>query len=140
MSSVIMIGLVATDIEPYTTQNGVSRSSFKIAVQRRFKNAEGKHDADFFSVVAWRTTADFCNKYLKKGQLVAVEGTLQNRQYDAKDGSKRFITEINAEQVSGYGGGNGDSKGNTQHKKPQEQPDDSMPNGFEEVDDSDLPF
>lgn len=70
-----------------------------MAVQRRFKNAQGEREADFFTVVAWRQTADFCNKYLSKGRKVAVEGAMQMRQYDAKDGSKRTVWELIAENV-----------------------------------------
>ena len=99
MNNVIIIGNLTAKPEAYTTQGGVSRSTFRVAVRRRFANANGQHESDFFTVVAWRQTAEFCNKYLDKGHKVAVEGTLQVRQYDAQDGSKRTVTEIIAENV-----------------------------------------
>ena len=99
MNNVIMIGRVAADPEAYTTQGGVSRSTFRLAVQRRFANAQGVREADFFTIVAWRQTADFVNKYVHKGDRVAVEGVIQNRSYDAQDGTKRWVTEIIAESV-----------------------------------------
>ena len=102
MNKIIIIGHVCAKPEAFTTQNGISRSTFKVAVQRKFKNADGNYDADFFPVIAWRQTADFCNKYLDKGSKVAVEGTLQTRQYDAQDGSKRYITEIIADHVESF--------------------------------------
>ena len=87
MNKVILIGNLANDPEPFTTQSGVSRSTFRIAVQRRFANAQGVREADFLTVVAWRQTADFCNRYLTKGRKVAVEGSIQVRSYDAQEGS-----------------------------------------------------
>ena len=99
MNNVIMIGRLAADPEAYTTQGGVSRSTFRLAIQRRFANAQGVREADFFTIVAWRQTADFVNKYVHKGDRVGVEGVIQNRSYDAQDGTKRWVTEIIAESV-----------------------------------------
>lgn len=75
-----------------------------MAVQRPFRNSSGNRDADFLTVVAWRQTADFVNKYLTKGRKVAVEGSIQTRSYDAQDGSKRYVTEIIADRVEALGG------------------------------------
>lgn len=99
MNKVILIGNLASDPEAHTTQSGISQSAFRIAVQRRYSNKDGVREADFFPVVAWRQTADFCNKYLTKGRKVAVEGTLQTRSWEAQDGSKRYVTEIIADTV-----------------------------------------
>ena len=103
MNKVILIGNLASAPEAFTTQSGISRSTFRLAVQRRFTNAQGVREADFFNIVAWRQSADFCNRYLRKGNRVAVEGTIQNRSYDANDGSKRWITEIIADSVESVG-------------------------------------
>ena len=105
MNKVIFIGNLATDPEAYTTQSGISRSSFRLAVQRRFANAQGEREADFFSVVAWRGTADYCNKYLQKGRKIAVEGSIQVRSYEDPDGVRHWITEIIADSVEGLGRG-----------------------------------
>ena len=112
-------------------------------MQRRFKNAQGEKEADFLPVVAWRQNADFCNQYLSKGSKVAIEGSIQTRQYDAKDGSKRTVTEIIADHVESLGGGNnGAQVGNarrTQQSQPQSNPLEEQ--GFVEVDPTeDLPF
>lgn len=103
MNKVILIGNLANDPEAFTTQSGISRSTFRLAVQRRFTNAQGVREADFFTIVAWRQSADFCNRYLKKGNRVAVEGSVQNRSYEANDGSTRWITEIIADSVESVG-------------------------------------
>lgn len=104
MNKIIIIGHVCAKPEAHTTQNGITNSRFTVAVQRKFKNADGNYDADFLTVVAWRQTADFCNKYLDKGRKVAVEGSIQTRSYTAQDGSKRYATEIIAESVESVGG------------------------------------
>ena len=122
MNKCIIIGNVANDPEAHTTQSGVSRSTFRVAVTRPHKRDE----TDFLTVVAWRQSADYCNKYLKKGNKVAVEGSIQTRTYDAQDGSKRYVTEIIADSVELTRRGDA---------KPSSGPD-----GFVEVQDDDLPF
>lgn len=121
----ILVGNIASDPEAFTTQGGIARSTFRVAVQRRFKNAAGEREADFLTVVAWRQTADFVTKYLTKGSKVAVEGSVQVRSYDAQDGSKRYVTEIIADSVEALG-------------KREDKPQDGS--GFVEVEDDELPF
>ena len=142
MNKVILIGNLASDPEAFTTQSGISRSTFRIAVQRRFANAQGVREADFLTVVAWRQSADFCNRYLPKGRKVAVEGSIQNRSYDAQDGSKRWVTEIIADSVEALG-----SREEGQARPmdngptpPPAAPSGQAMNDFTEVDDDELPF
>ena len=99
MNRVYLIGNLTRDPELATTTSGVSVCRFSIAVQRRFSNAEGEREADFFNIVVWRAQGENCHKYLKKGSKCAVCGSLQNRSYDANDGTKRNITEIVADEV-----------------------------------------
>ena len=99
MNKVILIGRIAGDLESRTTQSGIAQCSFRLAVQRRFANAQGVREADFFQIVCWRQTAEFAAKHLAKGRRVAVEGSLQTRSYDAQDGSKRYVTEVVADAV-----------------------------------------
>ena len=130
MNKVWQIGRIASEIESRTTQSGVSVCTFRIAVNRRFKNAAGQREADFFTVVCWRQTAEFVSRYFAKGSAISVEGSLQSRSYDAQDGSKRYVTEIIAENVEFVG-----SRENTAQQEPTlEQA------GFAEVDDNELPF
>ena len=139
MNRTILIGNVATDIEVKQTQGGVSRATFKIAVQRRFANAQGVRDADFIPVTAWRQQADFLSKYAAKGDRVAISGSIQVRNYDAQDGTKRYVTEINADEVelvSRKGGGHEGAKGGSAGNQTPVNKD-----GFIEVgDDDQLPF
>ena len=141
MNKVILIGNLCDNPEAYTTQSGITRSPFKIAVQRRFANAQGVREADFLPVIAWRQTAEFCNKYLLKGRKVAVEGSIQTRSYDAQDGSKRYVTEIIADSVEALGGPK-EAEGNPadaprQQRNEQQRMDMS---GFTEVEDDQLPW
>ena len=99
MNKAILIGNLTKDPEITTTNNGVSVCRFTLAVSRRFANAEGERETDFINVVVWRNLADNCHKFLKKGSKAAVVGSIQSRSYDANDGSKRYITEIVAEEV-----------------------------------------
>ena len=119
--------------EAFTTQGGTTRSSFTVAVQRRFANAQGVREADFLPVVAWRQTAEFCNRYLDKGRKVCVEGSVQVRSYDAQDGSKRYVTEVIAENVEFCDRAPEQGQaGNVVQQAQQGK--------FTEVDDDELPF
>ena len=99
MNKVMLIGNLTKDPEINTTSSGVSVCSFSIAVSRRFANADGEREADFFNIVVWRQFAETCHKYLKKGSKVGIVGSIQNRSYQAADGSKRYATDIVADEV-----------------------------------------
>lgn len=133
MNRVILIGNLATDPEARRTESGLSRSTFRLAVQRDYANAAGVREADFFSIVAWRATADFCNKYLKKGRKVALEGRIATRSYDGQDGVKHYVTEIVADRVEGLGGRNTGDPG-------PEEPAAKEREEYQEVDDEEIPF
>lgn len=141
MNKAIIIGNLARDPEAFTTQSGISRSTFTVAVQRRFAGADGHREADFLTVVAWRQTADFCNKYLTKGRKVAVEGSIQTRSYDAQDGSKRYVTEIIADSVEALGSANKDNGPTPPHSRYGKAKEQDSGDGFTEVEnDDELPF
>lgn len=143
MNKVIITGRLTKDPEAFTTQSGVSRSTFDVAVQRRVKNKDGKYDVDFLTVVAWRQTADFCNKYLTKGRMVAVEGQIQKRSYKAQDNTKRYVTEIIADNVEGLGSQNNEYGHTEAPSAPPERNEQQRmdTSGFTEVDPGDeLPF
>ena len=99
MNQVHLIGNLTKDPDFRNTQSGLSCCQFTVAVNRRYKNADGSRTADFPSIVVWRELAELANKYLKKGSKVAVTGSLQTRSYDAQDGSKRFVTEVVASEL-----------------------------------------
>ena len=142
MNKVILIGNLANDPESRTTQSGIAQCSFRLAVQRRFKGANGERDTDFLPVVCWRQTAEFAQKYLAKGRKVAVEGSIQTRSYDAQDGSRRYVTEIIADSVEAVGGREDGAQNaqNTQNAQNAQKPVQNRQDGFTEVDDDELPF
>ena len=139
MNKVILIGNLASDPESRTTQSGIAQCSFRIAVQRRYKGANGEREADFLPVVCWRQTAEVAQRYLAKGRKVAVEGSIQARSYDAQDGSRRYVTEIIADSVEAVGGREDGAQG-AQNAQNAQEPAQDHQTGFTEVDDDELPF
>ena len=98
MNRAMLIGRLTKEPELRATTSGISVCTFTLAVERRFKQ-EGQQQADFIPIVVWRSQADNCAKYLHKGSQAAVCGSIQTRSYDAPDGSKRYVTEIVADEV-----------------------------------------
>lgn len=99
MNKCILVGNLARDPELTTTSNGVAVCRFSIAVSRRYANSDGERETDFLNIVVWRNLGENCHKFLKKGSKVGIVGNIQSRSYDATDGSKRYVTEIVAEEV-----------------------------------------
>ena len=132
MNKVILIGNLTKDPEISTTTNGVSVCRFSLAVTRRYTNSSGEREADFINIVVWRALAENCHKFLRKGSKAAVVGTLQSRAYDATDGTKRYVTEVVADEVEFISTRNTDG---VEIKK-----DDEEVTKLEPIDDNDLPF
>lgn len=102
MNKAILIGRLTRDPEVRYTQSGVAVCTFTLAVDRRFARREennGQPTADFIPIVCWRKLAEVCGNNLVKGRRISVEGRIQVRSYDAQDGSKRYVTEIVADEV-----------------------------------------
>ena len=136
MNKVVLIGNLARDPEITTTNSGVSVCRFSLAVQRRFSAAEGGATADFFNIVVWRGLAENCHKFLRKGSKCAVSGRIQNSSYEAQDGTKRYTTEIVAEDVEFLGTKPAD--GADIPSAPKSSSDTSAE--LEPIDDDSLPF
>nr|DAF67071.1 MAG TPA: Single strand binding protein [Caudoviricetes sp.] len=98
MNRVVLVGRLTKDPVLRKTANGVSVTSFTLACTRRFKQ-EGQPDADFINTVTWNKTADIVSQYTHKGSLVGVEGRIQTRSYDDKDGKRVYVTEVVADSV-----------------------------------------
>ena len=98
-NKVWLLGNLTKDPESQTTSSGITVCKFTLAVQRKFSNANGEKETDFINIVTWRTLAENCIKYLKKGSKVAVVGSIQTRSYQANDGTTKYINEIVAEEV-----------------------------------------
>ena len=98
MNKVYLIGNLTRDPELSETPNGISLCRFAIAVNRNY-SSDGERQTDFFNITVWRTQAENCGRYLRKGSKVAIVGSLQNRTYEDKDGNKRTVTDIVASEV-----------------------------------------
>ena len=94
----ILVGRITKDPALRKTQTGTSVVSFVLAVNRKVKK-EGQPDADFINCVAWNKTADFMAQYVKKGNLLGLEGHIQTRNYDDRDGKRVYVTEVVADRV-----------------------------------------
>ncbi len=99
MNRIILIGNLTRDPELRYTPEGTSVASFTVAVNRSFVNREGERKADFIPVVVWQKRAETCTEYLMKGSQVAVDGRLQVRNYEDKDGIRRRVAEVVAYRV-----------------------------------------
>ena len=100
LNKVILMGNLTADPELRTTSNGVPVTAFSIAVGRRFARETDEVKADFINIVCWRNNAEFVTKYFSKGKPIVVVGSLQSRSYTAQDGSKRYITEVVADEIT----------------------------------------
>ena len=143
MNNVVLVGNLASDVEMREVGDGRRVASFRLAVQRRFANQQGAREADFFNVICWRQTADFASRYLSKGRRIAVEGSIQNRSYDAQDGSKRHVTEIIADNIEFCDARPDGARPRTDNPPPPSEPPagyGQQQGGFTEVDDDELPF
>lgn len=129
MNVCTLIGRVCNDLELKTTQNGVSVTSFTIAVDRAYTPKGEERQTDFINCVAWRNTAEFITRYWHRGQRIAVKGELQQRNYTANDGSKRYVYEVVVDGAFFC------------EDKKQAQAEAAPAEGFEEiVSDEELPF
>lgn len=133
MNKCILIGNLTKDPELTTTTNGIAVCRFSIAVSRRFANAGGERETDFLNIIVWRSLGENCHKFLKKGSKVGIVGNIQSRSYDATDGTKRYVTEIVAEEVEFLSTRNSDDQG--RFDAPSEEVSKLQP-----IDDDGLPF
>lgn len=142
MNRVFLIGRLVTDPELRTVgADGINTTSFRIAVDRPRRDASGERVSDFLNCVAWRNTAAFIVQYFSKGRKIAIEGSIQTRTWDGKDGTKHYATDIvvdNAEFADSNPNGGG---GQQTQPRSAAKPKPKAQSRFEEVDDlSDLPF
>ena len=128
MNKVILIGRLTKDPEMHTTRNTqTSLAMFTMAVDRRYKDSSGERQADFLKCLAWKGTADFVAKYFRKGDKLGLVGSVQTRSYDDDTGTRRFMTEIVAEEVYFV-----------ENKRQQQEPEPSQET--RDDDDYSLPF
>lgn len=99
MNKIILTGRLTRDPEFTTTQNGVSVVRFALAVQRKYANDAGERECDFINCVAWRGLAETINKYCRKGDKIGIAGEVQTRNYEAQDGTRRYVFEAVANEL-----------------------------------------
>lgn len=137
MNKVILIGRLVREPDLRYTPNGKAVCSFTIAVNRPYNSDKAEQEADFINCVVWNKIAENVAKYLKKGSQCGVDGRLQIRSYDDKEGKRKYITEVIANNVEFLGSGNGGNK--AQKKQGQDVVDSGA--GYEvSFSDEDLPF
>lgn len=143
INRVVLVGRLTKDPEHRQTQSGVSTATFTLAVNRTFKNKNGEREADFINVVVFRQQAENVSKYLSKGSLAGVDGRIQSRSYENKEGQRVFVTEVVADSVQFLEKKNN----NQQNSQPQQQlgqaPAGNNPfanDNNASIDDDDLPF
>lgn len=143
MNKVILMGRLTRDPEVrYTQTNNTLVASFSLAVNRRFVRQGEERQADFINIVAWSKLGEFCSKYFKKGQQVAVIGRLQTRTWDDDQGVKHYVTEVVAEEAyfaEGRRDAEAASNTNFENTFGSAQPG-SMGTDFEVSSNDDLPF
>ena len=139
-NKVILIGNMTADPELKQTQSGLSVCSFNLAVNRP-KSKDGEQNCDFFTIQAWRQTAEFVAKYFKKGQAILVCGALQQRTWTDSQGNKRYATEVVADEVSFVGGKESPTETKSQPSAYTPTAYTSNNQNFEEItNDGSLPF
>lgn len=114
----VIMGRLTADPELRTTTSGISVTTFTVAVDRSYVRPGEERQADFINVTAWRQTADFVTKYFRKGSMIAVQGSIQTRSYEDKNGNKRTATEIIADNVSFCGSRNSDNGSQNRFEAP----------------------
>lgn len=137
LNKIFLMGRLTRDPELRRTQNGTPVAGFSLAVDRDYKNADGTKETDFIEVVAWRSSAEFVSKYFTKGRMAVVEGRLQIRDWQDKDGNKRRSAEVVADSVY-FGDSRSDNSGRQSAKAPVNVDAEGFANV--EDDDSDMPF
>lgn len=148
INRVVLVGRLTKDPEFRTTPNGVSIANFTLAINRNFTNAQGERDCDFINCVVFRKQAENVNNYLSKGQLAGVDGRIQSRSYENKEGNRVFVTEVVCDSVQFLepkGNNNvsqGQQRGNNNQQTGNVAKDNPFANanGPVDIDDSDLPF
>ena len=140
INRVVLAGRPTRDLELKSTQSGTSVCSFTLAVDRNFKNKNGEREADFISCITWKKTAEVMSQYVKKGSIIGVDGRIQTRSYDNRDGQRVYVTEVVVDNFSFLGGSDKDSRRNhnSQSSNQSNQPFDS--NEQIDITDDDLPF
>ena len=145
LNVVAIMGRLTADPELRKTPNGISVCSFSIACNRSYVKQGGERETDFVNIVAWRSTAEFICRYFRKGNMIAINGSIQTRNYEDKNGNKRKAVEILVDNASFCGSKAETGTGGYSAPEAPAAPAPSFTSGsesdFEEIsEDDDLPF
>lgn len=138
LNRTVLVGRLTKDPELRSTPNGVNVGTFTLAVNRTFTNAQGEREADFINVVVFKKQAENVKNYLSKGSLAGVDGRLQTRSYDNKEGRRVFVTEVVADSVQFLEPKNNNKQNDQQHNGQTQTGNNPFDNTEEDF--SDLPF
>ena len=148
INNVVLVGRITKDPELRYTPSNVATVSFSIAIDRTYQSQNGERQADFINCVAWRQSAEFLAKYVKKGYMIGVTGSIQTRNYQAQDGTTRYVTEVVCNSVQNLQGRNDAAADNSGYQAQPSQRvsapkvQEKQPDKFDvsEVAEDDLPF
>ncbi|KWU39923.1 single-stranded DNA-binding protein [Levilactobacillus brevis] len=143
INRVVLTGRLTRDVDLRYTQGGAAVATFNLAVDRRFTNQQGEREADFVSCVIWRKPAENFANFFHKGSLVGIEGRIQTRNYENKQGQRVYVTEVIVENFSFLESKNSTGNGSYQNNWPQNNTSDPFANNAGDpidITDDDLPF
>ena len=140
INRVVLTGHLTKDPELKVTQSGLSVVQFVIGVQRQFARKDGEREADFISCVAWRKTAENIAKYFKKGQLIGIDGRVQTRSYDDKNGQRVYVTEVVVDNFAFLSSQKGQDNQNSSQRPNTTAQDPFAETGSVDITDDYLPF
>jgi single-strand DNA-binding protein len=147
INNVVLVGRITKDPELRYTPSNVATVSFSIAIDRAYQSQNGERQADFINCVAWRQSAEFLAKYVKKGYMIGVTGSIQTRNYQAQDGTTRYVTEVVCNSVQNLQGRNDAADNSGYQAQPSQRvsapkTQEKQPDKFDvsEVAEDDLPF
>lgn len=140
INRVVLVGRLTANPETRTTQNGVAVCNFTVACDRRFVKQGEERQADFINCIAWKQTGEFVSKYFVKGNRIALDGSIQTRSWDDKNGNKRYATEVVVDHVEfAQSKGEGQAAEQTAAQTAPSEPTGDI-DGFVPIEDDLLPF
>ena len=141
INNVTLIGRLGKDVELKYTESGLAVASGTLAVSRRFQTKNGEREVDWINFVIWRKAAETFANFTHKGSLVGLEGRIQTRNYENKQGQRVYVTEVIVENFSFLESKNSTGNGSYQNNRPQNNTSDPFANGESvDIQDSSLPF
>lgn len=142
INRVVLAGRPTRDLELRSTKSGINVCSFTLAVDRNFKSKTGDRETDFINCIAWRKTAEVMSQYVKRGSLIGIDGSIQTRSYDNRDGQRVYVTEVVVEDFSflNRADADKDDQVSKNNQSSNQNNDPFASSKQEDITDDDLPF